>query len=305
MTEEYFSFRSKADGLEIHALLTAPEKDVKGTLLMAHGIMEYKERYLPLMRFLAENGYAAMMNDHRGYGKSVKAPEDNGYTYGAGAKGTILDFETLAEILKERYPGKKMHLYGHSMGSLVALNYLKKHSSELKSVILSGLPENNNAAGAGKQYLKIRKMLKGDRHRDENVNKLMFKSYASAFKGENNPHAWINSNPERVKEYDADPLCGRLGTVDGYMSLIDLLIGAYDQKGYENVSNLLKISVLVGADDPCAGFAEGAVKSANTLKKIGFENTEVKAYPGMRHEIHNEDGWKEVYNDILAVLEKV
>ena len=302
MREEYLTFRSKTDGLTIHAVLAAPESGVKGTVLMAHDIMEYKERYLPLMRFLARNGYACMMNDHRGYGKSVKAPEDNGYTYGGGAKATIQDFETLGEMLKERFPGIGMHLYGHSMGALIAVNYLKTHSAEVKSAILSGLPENNPAAGAGKQYLKLRRMLKGDRFRDENVNKLMFKSYASAFKGETSPHAWINSSKERVKEYEADPLCGNLGTVDGYLSLIDLLIGAYDKKGFVRVFGSLPVHILVGADDPCAGNRAGAEKSAEALRKAGFTKTEVKAYPGRRHEIHNEDNWAEVYADILERL---
>lgn len=299
MREEAFHFSSKVDGLEISCLLVAPDDHVRATVLMAHGIMEYKERYLPLMRFLAENGFACAMNDHRGYGKSVKAPEDNGYTYGAGAKGTLTDFETLAEILKARYPGEKMYLYGHSMGALIAINHLKKHSHALSGAVLSGLPENNAAAGAGKKYLKLKKLIKGDRFRDEAAEKLMFKAYSKPFPGADSPHVWINSNPERVREYDNDPLAGQLGTVDGYLSLLDLLTGAYDGKGFEGIDNLLSVRILVGEDDPCAGGRSGSNKSCAYLKKAGFANTTVKQYGGMRHEIHNEDGAEEVYRDIL------
>lgn len=83
---------------------------------MAHGFSEYKERYLPMMRRWADKGFACIINDHRGYGRSVRAEEDLGYTYELGAEGTLTDFRSTAKLLAERYPGKKMFLYGHSMG---------------------------------------------------------------------------------------------------------------------------------------------------------------------------------------------
>lgn len=148
MKEAWFSFPSEADGLEISVLLVEPEGEARGTILMAHGFSEYKERYLPMMRRWADKGFACIINDHRGYGRSVRAEEDLGYTYELGAEGTLTDFRSTAKLLAERYPGKKMFLYGHSMGSLCALNYLKRYGSELSGVILSALPAHNPAAGA-------------------------------------------------------------------------------------------------------------------------------------------------------------
>ena len=302
MLEQNFTFASEADGLSISCLLVAPEGDARGTVLMAHGIAEYKERYLPMMRLFAQNGFACAINDHRGYGQSVRSDDDLGYTYEKGAEGTLRDMRTLGMELKKRYPGKKTFVFGHNMGALCAMNYLKQYGSELNGVILCGLPANNPAAGAGKQYLKLKKMVKGARYRDESVLKLMFSSYASKFKGETSPYCWINSVPEKIREYENDPKCGFLGTIDGYLSLLNLMTGAYDAKGWKNVNNMLPIFIPVGADDPCAEGEKGANAGEAYLKKLGFVRAESKAYPEARHEVHNDKNCELAVGDMLNRL---
>lgn len=302
MKEEKFTYRSEADGLEISALLVAPEGEVKATVLMAHGIVEYKERYLPMMRFFAENGFACAMNDHRGYGESVKSDDDLGFTYERGAEGTLRDMRTLGEKLSALYPGRKRFVYGHSMGSLCAVNYMQRFGNELSGVILSGLPADNSAASVGKKYLKLKKMLKGARYRDESVNKLMFSNYASRFKGETSPYAWVCGDTEHLKAYDADPKCGFLCTVDAYLSLLDLLTEAYEKKNWKNVNNMLPVFIAVGADDPCAEGEKGAAKGEEYFKSVGFLRAEHKAYADMRHEIHNEKNSAIPLNDMLNRL---
>lgn len=302
MKEAWFSFPSEADGLEISVLLVEPEGEARGTILMAHGFSEYKERYLPMMRRWADKGFACIINDHRGYGRSVRAEEDLGYTYELGAEGTLTDFRSTAKLLAERYPGKKMFLYGHSMGSLCALNYLKRYGNELSGVILSALPAHNPAAGAGIQYLKLKRRVRGGRYRDENVEKLIFKSYVSAFRDENSKYAWINSDPALVEAYAADPHCAFPGTVDGYLSLLELMLGAYDRRNWDNVNNLLPVFIAVGACDPCAAGEKGASAGEKYLKSLGFVRTEHQVYPGMRHEIHNEPRGTQVMDDMLNRL---
>ena len=61
-----FSLASHHDNLSLSVLSVVPEKP-KAVVQLAHGMCEHKERYLPFMRFLAENGYAAFLNDHRGH----------------------------------------------------------------------------------------------------------------------------------------------------------------------------------------------------------------------------------------------
>lgn len=73
------SICSNQDGLELSVLWLEPEKEPKGILQISHGMSEYKERYLPFMRYLCERGYLCAIHDHRGHGKSVKYKSDLGY----------------------------------------------------------------------------------------------------------------------------------------------------------------------------------------------------------------------------------
>ncbi len=302
MKIENIAFASSVDGLLIDAILSVPEGEVKGVIVMAHGIAEYKERYLRMMEIFTEAGFACAMNDHRGYGKSVKDASDYGYTYGAGAQGTVKDFAEMERIASRRFPGAKLFLYGHSMGTLVALNHLKNACTRFSGVVLSGLPAYTPAAAAGKQFLKLRRRLKGERFNDESAKKLMFGSYDAKFKEEHLMNAWLNSDKAAVSAYNDDPLCGGTATVDGYMSLIDLLIGAYTLKEYRLINNLLPIDIFVGESDPCVGFEEGAKKSEAFLKKVGFVNVKLHVLKGMRHEIHNEPNGADVIKSFVSAF---
>lgn len=304
MNIEKVSFASSVDGLMIDGIVALPDAPVKGVIVMAHGVAEYKERYLEMMEILTGHGFACAMNDHRGYGKSIRSAEDYGYTYQAGSEGTSKDFSDFERLIARKFPGKKLFLYGHSMGSLVALNHLKHACTRFSGVVLSGLPVNTPAAAAGKGYLLLKKKLKGDRYRDEGAKKMMFGPYNAKFKSENIENAWLNSDKEAVKAYNDDPMCGKTLTVDGYLSLLNLLIGAYQAKDYRLINNLLPIDIFVGENDPCVGFEDGAGKSAAFINKLGFVKSELHVMKGMRHEIHNETDGAEVIHKIAEAFEK-
>ncbi|MBQ3668110.1 MAG: alpha/beta fold hydrolase, partial [Clostridia bacterium] len=281
MEEIRFKLASEVDGLPISCVIVAPD-EVKGVLLMAHGLSEYKDRYLPLMRCLAEDGFACGICDQRGNGESMRKEGDFGCTYGAGEEGILRDQHMLALELVRRYPGKKLFCYGQSMGSLITMCYMKRWGNEVSGVLLSGLPENNPALGAGKAYLKVKKTFKGGDFRDTAVQKLMSSGYA--IKGEASPFAWINSDPERVKQYEDDPQCGQLGPIEGYIALLNIMQEAYNKKGWGKVNPLCPFFIAVGADDPCAGGEKGASAGEQYLKSLNLVKVEHKAYPGMRHE---------------------
>ena len=51
-------FRSEADGLEISVLCICPEeKPYRAIVQLVHGMCEHKERYIPFMEYLAEQGF--------------------------------------------------------------------------------------------------------------------------------------------------------------------------------------------------------------------------------------------------------
>ena len=107
MKEEKIKIVSEVDELEIDCLLIKPEGEIKGIVQLAHGMNEHKERYIDFMKYLAENGYACFINDHRGHGKSLKNEEDIGYFYENEAEAVIEDLYQITRYLKEKFKNKK------------------------------------------------------------------------------------------------------------------------------------------------------------------------------------------------------
>ena len=83
--KEVKKIKSAVDGLELDMLILIPEKGMKGIFQIHHGMSEYKERYLPFMEYLANEGFVAVIHDCRGHGKSIRRKDDLGYMYGGGA----------------------------------------------------------------------------------------------------------------------------------------------------------------------------------------------------------------------------
>lgn len=295
---------SEYDGLLLEVLTLIPDTKIKGVLQIAHGMSEHKERYLPFMKFMAEHGYAAVICDHRGHGKSVKDEAELGYFYGGGGNAVVQDLHQVTKWAKELFPGKKFFLLGHSMGTLVARNYIKEYDFELDKLILTGPPSKNPAVDMGLLLARIQKKIKGDHYRSEEIQKIAFGGYARKFKEEKSGSAWICSDEEVVKAYDDSKLCGFTFTTDGFEGLFLLLKGTYSKKGWKMQKPELPVLFLGGSEDPCIGDGRKFVQEMQFLKSVGYKHVTGKSYPGMRHEILNERGKEKVFENILAYLEK-
>ena len=141
---------SAADGLPLSVCVVEPEDGAPRALVQfAHGMSEHKERYLPFMEYLCARGYACVISDHRGHGGSVRAPGDLGYLYPHGAQYMVEDLHQVTVWFRARHPGKKLVLFGHSMGSLAARAYAAKHGREMDGLVLSGSPGLNPMVKAG------------------------------------------------------------------------------------------------------------------------------------------------------------
>ena len=56
---------------------TDTRKSAQGSGSDLHGMSEHKERYLPFMEYLQNRGYAAVIHDHRGHGKSIEREDES------------------------------------------------------------------------------------------------------------------------------------------------------------------------------------------------------------------------------------
>ncbi len=303
MQQEKFIIASKMDKTPLSVLMVTPDGAPKGLVQFSHGMAEHKERYLRVMCLLAAEGYASIIHDHRGHGESVRAQEDLGYFYPAGADGVTADLAQVNALLRRRFPGLKLVMVGHSMGSLAARAYAAEHGDTLDGLLLSGSPGYNAACGMGKALTWVLQgaHLGNDRARSKLMDAMLNGPFEKNFQGDSH-FLWLSADRDNVRAYENDPLCGFGFTLNGYRALLTLMQRAYDEK--TRLPETLPVRFMSGEDDPCALGHMGFDMARENIEKRGPKNVEAKMYPGLRHEIFNELS-DEVDNDLLKFVDKI
>ena len=306
MSKKYESyFTSEADGLRISVLAVLPdEKPYRGVVQLVHGMSEYKERYLPFMEYLAENGYVSVIHDHRGHGKSIRDKDDLGFMYGDGADGMKTDMHTVNKGIHENLPGLPLILMGHSMGSLAVRAYAKDHDDCMDMLIVCGSPSKNPARAMGSAIARIEQALFGPRHKSRLLETLSFGSYAARFASEKNRHAWVCSDKKIYEEYAKSDLCGFTFSDNAYLGLFGLMKEAYDVKHWNCTNSKLPILFIAGAEDPCITNVRKFAQAVQAMRHAGYVDVKGKLYPEMRHEILNEKNKEQVYHDVVTYIKK-
>lgn len=303
MIKELITIESNFDKLPLSVAILAPDKDVKGIVQFSHGMAEHKARYYEFMGFLADNGYATVIHDHRGHGDSVYSHDDWGYFYDDTAEGIIEDLHQISVYIKNRFPNVPLYLIGHSMGSLTVREYLKKYDYEIAKLVVSGSPSQNPAAGVALGLVSLIKTFKGDRFKSTFINNLAFGSYNKGIPNPQSEFAWLSVNDSNVEAYEKDPGCGFLFTLNGFRNLFLLMSSTYKNSGWQLQNQELPIMFVAGSCDPCIASKAKWESAQEFLRKVGYPNVTSKMYEGLRHEIFLEAPRHAIYKDVLQFIE--
>ena len=301
MKKEDFYFESRDGKTNIHAVRYTPDNgEIKGVFQIVHGMAEYIERYEDIAEYMTERGFVVTGDDHLGHGKSV--PEGKNYGYFCEqdpATVVVRDVHRLKKITQEAYPGVPYFLLGHSMGSFIARNYLCRYGSGITGAIIMGTGmQPKFLIGISKFVAGSQKLFFGGNHISNFINAIAFGSYNKKVPNKRTDFDWLSANAENVDKYIADPLCGRAFTVNGFQTLFELIARLLDKKNVANVPDELPILMVAGADDPVGNYGKGVEQARASLEAAGVKDLIMKLYPGLRHEILNEDTKEQVKEDI-------
>lgn len=290
---------SNRDQLPLELAIIEPASEPVGIVQILHGMAEHKERYYDFMQYLAYQGFIYAIHDHRGHGASVKDPSHLGYLYIEDSSVIVDDAFQITAYLKDKYGPLEISLFSHSMGTLVARNYLKKYDDQIDRVVMCGPPTENKLVDFALILAKIMKPFYGQYKPNRLLNKMALGPYNRGFKEEN---SWICSDPKVVAAYNADPLCGFTFTTNGFINLFKLQKSAYDHQGWKSQNSSLPILLIAGEEDPVIQSKQKFTALEQFLEGMGYDNVTSRLYEGKRHELLNEIGREEIYKDVLKFL---
>jgi alpha-beta hydrolase superfamily lysophospholipase len=237
---------------------------------------EHIGRYHNLVNHVVPLGYAVYGLDHQGHGKSegTRVFVDRFQTY-------LDDLKTFYDMVRKDNPGKKVILYGHSMGGLIAVPYALQHQSELDGLVVSA-PALKAGESITPATIALAKIISAI------APKLGLQSL---------PSADLSHDKAVVEAYDKDPLVYR-GKVTARLG--SEMLSTMSKVEAQLPSITLPLLILQGSDDKLVN-AEGA---RMLHEKAGSKDKTLKVYEGFYHEVHNEPDKARVFADIEDWLGK-
>ncbi len=286
MKSESFTFTSKADGLSIAGVSWRPDGDPKAVIQIAHGMAEHCSRYGRFAEALCAAGYAVYANDHRGHGALAADTHTLGDFGDGGWDGLVADMVQLTDTIKEELPGKPVILFGHSMGSFAAQQYILDHSAKIDALILSGSSALDKMAELAASGVDV-----------------SFDSFNAQFAPARTDFDWLSRDPAEVDAYVADALCGFEVKDTSLISMMMSGARTGDTAAIGSIRKDLPMLIFAGALDPVHGDQQLLNLVVQRYNDAGIEDVEQKYYPEGRHEMLNETNRDEVTSDIIAWLE--
>ena len=291
-------------GFEIFVYRWAPPPGVaaKAVVQIEHGAAEHALRYERVARYLNQNGYIVYADDHRGHWKTAETMDKAGICSPDGWNWMVKDTKQLTDIIKEKHPGLPVFLLGHSMGSLMAQQYIQNWGAELQGVILSGttgismvdasvVPMAEQAA-QGEAVNQPSELFAG-----------LFASVNEPFEPVSTPFDWLSRDDQEVQKYIDDPWCGFLFTNGMTYEFVKGMVNLFNPENEARIPKALPVYVISGEMDPVGANDGVKVLVQRYQDDLGLVDVSYKIYPGARHEILNETNRDEVHADILNWLE--
>ncbi|MCD6280542.1 MAG: lysophospholipase [Deltaproteobacteria bacterium] len=247
------------DGFNLFWKAWIPDAKPKAVIHIIHGYAEHVDRYKNVVDELVPDSYLVIAKDHRGHGRSD------------GKRGHVKSFEQYIEdertfykeIIERDYNGIPYFVLGHSMGSIIALNYAERYQDDINGMILSG-----TGSKPGKAIAKAKVLL----------SKIGSKLFPGVHVKSGLPPEFISRDPDVVKAYVDDPL-----TYDVITPRLAEQMYTYLDLGFSKAGNI-NIPVLIQC-----GSADTSFSGQEELYNAMTSNDKtIKIYEGLKHEVYNE-----------------
>jgi alpha-beta hydrolase superfamily lysophospholipase len=266
------------DGLNIHTVHQAAVGNPKALVIVVHGISEHIGRYEHVIDFLSKAGYEVYGLDHRSHGKSdgkIRIHTDTHTRF-------VEDLKQFYDSIKAKHPDKKIFLLGHSMGSLISLQFVLAYPKTLAGLVVTG-----TATDVGSSVSSVLRNL------GNFINRFAPQTPLSPPLGVEG----LTNDPDMQAKWRADTLTYK-GATRISMGKFIIETGEKIQARAKEIT--LPIMFMHGESDiltPISG-------SHIMYERVGSSDKTIHTYPNMQHEIMNEVERNKVLQTIVDWFDK-
>lgn len=304
------SFQSYNQRDEVQGWIYVPACKPAGIIQLIHGFGEHSRRYLHMITSFMEAGFIVAADDHVGHGKTAMVNDCWGDWGDKGVHTMMEDEHTLTLLVKEKFPELPYFMFGHSMGSFIARDYIAKYGDELTGVTLCGTsgtwPTLDQAIAMYDQDIADGKALESN---GEAAGVMMGWMFGRCAEGVKYGNEWICDSPYVQFDHANDPFDAFTKPVSNraFRDFCEMLKVIDGKEWAAKVPANLPIYNIAGDQDPVGQYGMGVYEVANWLIDTGH-TVYTQLYSGYRHEIHNyadikEDVEEGIIDFFLSILE--
>jgi len=271
------------EGRELKSLFyqfwTPDSEEIKAYLIAIHGWGTHSDRLKIPAEYLTEKGYAVYTFDLRGHWRNSGDILGHIDSIDHIQKDTLL----FMDIVREIAGNKKIFLMGHSFGGLISLIFAINHPTLSGALISSPLLGMYLKLSMGKKVIK-------------SISKTIVKLAPNKILDNIIDQNQLTSDLKILRQHIADK-----HKIEVISAKSATEIEKYSKWAMENASKLLcPILLMQAGNDKIVDKS----KTSEFFKQVRSNDKTYREYDGFLHELWNEKGRAQVFQDMYVWLEK-
>jgi len=250
-----------------------PAGTPKANLVICHGVNSHGGQYARAGEIFADRGFAVTALDLRGRGRS-----DGERFYAESVDDYVSDLSLAVELGRSKHPDLPVYLLGHSAGGVTSVAYTLDYQDRIDGLICESFAFRVYAPDFA---LKV---LEGASHIAPHVHVLKLKMED------------FSRDPDWVAQLEADPL-----TLDEVQPVQTVAALARAGERFEREFGRITLPVLI-----LHGTADKATRpdgSKQFFDEASSADKTLKLYEGYYHDLLNDLGREQVFDDITAWID--
>ena len=279
-----------SSGSKINLYSLLPAEEVRAVIHITHGMAEHALRYSRFATKLANASYAVFAHDYRGHGLTEANDAPQGvFGKSDGFSLVLEDQNEVISLIKERLPNKPIICFGHSLGSIINLNFALKYPNQANALACwnSGI-ETGLLPQVSRKILALEALIRNPKLPSLFAWKLSFGAWNAKFKPNRTEFDWLSQDEKEVDLYEEDPLCGFDVSISMWRDILDGVFYAGNKKNLRTLPKELPVHIIGGSQDPCTNNGRDMEKLAVKLQNNGLSDVTCKILEYTRHESLNE-----------------